>query len=365
MHAAWPVSFNVGLAGFRPQLAGLRRLLDLAADVPFRRPARLLFTGSVSSAFNMPAGSVVPEGPLAELAYAAPTGYARSKLVGERICDRAAAAAVAADHKGKLPAISINGGADEDSATHSHVAVIRTGQLSADTEHAIWNEKEAIPLLVRGGAQVGALPRIGNQQDRCQWMPVDTAAQAITELAARMKPASSGPPSGGVSWADDVDGGKGHGNGGDGGDRRPAPEPPSSAALFYHLVAPHAFSWNRDFLPAVRAAGLLRFDEVGLPEWLARLRARAAGLGDGAEVRLPAVQLAEYYAATYHSHEADQGGPEQADGRAGLTWSIGRACAHSEAVRTCPRAVESGRVDSMVRNWLEADGTLGAGREGG
>ncbi|KAK7955093.1 NRPS-like enzyme [Apiospora saccharicola] len=341
VHAAWPVNFNIGLASFRPQLAGLRKLLDLTADVPFQKPARLLLTGSVSAAFGMPAGSTVPEGPISEFTYAAPTGYARSKLVGERICERAAAAATV-HNKGKLPATSING--DSNITASSHVAVIRVGQVSADTEHGIWNEKEAIPLL-----------------GRCEWMPVDTAARAMTELAARMKPVSLATQANGLKVAKDADGEKDDGNGEN--SYHPVSEAlSSSSALFYNLVAPHHFSWNEDFLPAVRASGLLRFDEVELPEWLARLRRRAGELGDEAEAQLPAIQLAEYYATTYAEKEEDKV-PEQGGG-AGLTWDVGRACEHSEAVRTCPRAVEAGLVAKMVRNWLEADGMIAVGQEG-
>lgn len=362
MHAAWPVNFNIGLASFRPQLAGLRRLLDLAADVPFQKPARLLFTGSISAAFRMPAGSTVPEGPLAGLAYAAPTGYARSKLVGERICERAAAAAAATvNDKGKLPAISINGDGDGDA--FPHVAVIRVGQISADTEHGIWNEKEAIPLLVRGGAQVGALPRLGG---RCKWMPVDTAARAITELASRMKPGSSSPHPNGVKGKEShVENGVARENSSDNGSVAKASSSSSSsssAALFYNLLAPHHFSWNEDFLPAARASGLLRFDEVALSEWLTRLRAWADELGDEAEARLPAIKLAEYYATAYAEKKEDvANGAKTSSSSAELTWDVGRACAHSESVRTCPRVVNGVLVDKMVRHWLEADGTLESG----
>ncbi|KAK8041417.1 hypothetical protein PG994_014424 [Apiospora phragmitis] len=370
VHAAWPVNFAIGLASFRPQLAGLRRLLDLAREVPFRRPARLLFTGSVSAAFGVPAGSAVPEGPLADWGYAAPTGYARSKLVGERMCELAAAAAAAAQEtattlgKGKLPISASNDGDDggnlaangpDGAATSPHVAVVRVGQISADTEHGIWNEKEAIPLLVRSAAQVGALPRLGPRQGRCEWMPVDTAARAILELAARMnKNGTKGLGNGGVEkeklHADDDDS---HSNGS-------TALASASAASFYNLVAPHHFSWNDDFLPAVRASGLLRFDKVDLAEWLARLWARAAELGAEAEQRLPAVKLAEYYEHSFMAEE-DEGDKETSEQQrsAGLlTWEIGRACAHSEALRLCPQVIEAGLVPKMVRNWLEVDGTL-------
>ncbi|KAK8855159.1 NRPS-like enzyme [Apiospora arundinis] len=438
VHAAWPVNFHLGLASFRPQLAGLRRLLDLAADVPFRRPARLLFTSSIAAAFGMPRGSRVPEGPLAELRYAAPTGYARSKLVGERICEQAAAAAALRDedegfytHKessaggvGLNPFLSVfryllgqgAGGDKGRSGSRSadapattpppHVAVLRVGQISADTEHGIWNAKEAIPRLVQSATQVGALPRLGERQGgRCEWMPVDTAARAILELAAHMKgyPSSSPPAycspstssssfflsvfrsilgwgtarngsfksklpilpsysyphqSIGVSVEDTsvirlekvvigVDSGE--------NDRHTNNDKSATAttatALIYNLVAPHHFSWNDDFLPAVRASGLLRFDEVDLPEWLARLRSRAVELGVEAEARLPAIQLVDYYEATYMEGK-DSGAKE---GNASLTWDVGKACAHSEAARTCPQVVEAGLVPKMVRNWLAAD----------
>lgn len=438
VHAAWPVNFHLGLASFRPQLAGLRRLLDLAAGVPFRRPARLLFTSSIAAAFGMPAGSRVPEGPLAELRYAAPTGYARSKLVGERICELAAATVSDEDtgsytHKdnfeggaGLNPFLSVfrfilgRGARTDQSRSGSrsavapattplpHVAVLRVGHISADTEHGIWNAKEAIPRLVRSAAQVGALPRLGERQGgRCKWMPVDTAARAILELATHMKgvPSSSPPPyrspssstsssfflsvfrsilgwgptrngpfksklpilpsysypqqSIGVNVEEagvirlekvviGVDSGENdrHTNNND-----KSAATLTASALFYNLVAPHHFSWNDDFLPAVRASGLLRFDEVDLPEWLARLRSRAVELGLEAEARLPAVQLVDYYEATYMEGK-DSGAKE---GNASLAWDVGKACAHSEAVRNCPQVVEVGLVPKMLRNWLAAD----------
>ncbi|KAK8030462.1 NRPS-like protein biosynthetic cluster [Apiospora arundinis] len=431
VHAAWPVNFHLGLASFRPQLAGLRRLLDLAAAVPFRRPARLLFTSSIAAAFGMPAGSRVPEGPLAELRDAAPTGYARSKLVGECICELAAAAAALRDedkgfytHKensaggvGLNPFLSVSGAGGEKPRSESrsaaapaspHVAVLRVGQISADTEHGIWNAKEAIPRLVQSAAQVGALPRLGKRQGgRCEWMPVDTAARAILELAAHMKgvpssppPSYRSPPSSTSSsfflsvfrsilgWgparngpfkskmpilpsysypqqsiglgAEDtsvirlekvvigVDSGENdrHTNNND-----KSAMISTASALFYNLVAPHHFSWNDDFLPAVRASGLLRFDEVDLPEWLARLRTRAVELGAEAEARLPAIQLVDYYETT-NMEGKDSGAKES---NSSLAWDVGKACAHSEAVRNCPQVVEAGLVPKMVRNWLAAD----------
>ncbi|KAK6855696.1 hypothetical protein PG995_007847 [Apiospora arundinis] len=412
VHAAWPVNFHLGLASFRPQLAGLRRLLDLAAAVPFRRPARLLFTSSIAAAFGMPRGSRVPEGPLAELRYAAPTGYARSKLVGERICERAAAAAMATvsdedkgsyTHKenpvesaGLNPFLSVfrfilgwgAGGDKGRSASRSaaapattpppHVAVLRVGQISADTDHGIWNAKEAIPRLVQSAAQVGALPRLRERQggtvrvDACGHRGTrDTGVgyayeRSLIAINGSFKskmpilPSYSYPHQSIRGGAEDtnvvrlekvvirIDSGD--------NDRHTSNNDKSATtstatALFYNLVAPHHFSWNDDFLPAVRASGLLRFDEVDLPEWLARLRTRAVELGAEAEARLPAIQLVDYYEATYMEGK-DSGAKE---GNSSLAWDVGKACAHSEAVRNCPQVVEAGLVPKMVRNWLAAD----------
>ncbi|KAK7965910.1 NRPS-like enzyme [Apiospora aurea] len=342
VHAAWPVNFNLGLASFRSQLAGLRRLLGLAAD----RRGRVLHAGRVGGA----------RGPLADLARAAPTGYAWSKLVGERICELAAAASMS---KGKAAISTSNGEGDGDDdgagSSQQHVAVLRVGQVAADTEHGIWNEKEAIPLLVRSGAQIGALPRFGKRPGRCQWMPADTAAQAVLDLAARMTSALK-PPNGVTKGPTGNEAGIEISVGDDSGSNGSTEPNVSSAALFYNLVAPHHFSWNDEFLPAVRASGVLRFEEVDLPEWLARLRTRAVELGDEAEERLPAIKLADYYERSYMEKDGEEDSGR--DSSAGLTWDVGRACAHSEALRTCPQVVKAGLVPKMVRNWLEVDGVL-------
>ncbi len=91
----------------------------------------------------------VPEARLELLEYAADTGYGRSKLVGERICEAAGASGAA-------------------------VGVLRVGQISADSVNGIWNEKEHVPLLVRSATEVKALPRLYGYEGRCEWMPVDT-----------------------------------------------------------------------------------------------------------------------------------------------------------------------------------------------
>jgi thioester reductase-like protein len=276
IHAAWPVNFNIALASFRPQIAGLRNFLDLASATP--SPARVVFVSSISAAFNIPPPASVPEGPFESLEYAAATGYARSKLVGERLCEAAGA----------------NGAA---------VGVLRVGQISADSVNGIWNDKEHVPLLVRSATEVKALPRLHGYEGRCEWMPVDTVAATVLQLADKLAPGTS----------------------------------------FYNIVPPHAFSWNDRFLPVLREAGL-EFEEVDLAEWLRRLRARADELGSAAEERLPAIKLADYYEETYGASAGGYGSK--------LKFENGRACADSVALKSCPELSEVAIVRKMLQHWL-------------
>ncbi|GAW21784.1 hypothetical protein ANO14919_113090 [Xylariales sp. No.14919] len=278
IHAAWPVNFNISLDSFRPQLAGLRNFLDLASKTPF--PARVVFISSISTGFNMPKPASVPEAPLESLEYAASTGYARSKLIGERICEAAGASGVA-------------------------VGVLRVGQISADSVNGIWNEKEHVPLLVRSATEVKALPRLHGYEGRCEWMPVNTVAATILQLADKL---SAG-----------------------------------AGTSFYNVTPPHEFSWNDRFLPALHEAGL-DFEEVDLAEWVKRLRASADALGSAAEEKLPAIKLVDYYETTY----GGTGGGRSSH----LKYDNDQACRDSSALRSCPELSQVTIVRKMLQHWL-------------
>ncbi|KAI1136211.1 acetyl-CoA synthetase-like protein [Hypoxylon sp. FL0543] len=281
IHAAWPVNFNVSLNSLVPHIAGLRNFLELSLRVPFKDPARLIFASSISTAFRMPTPATVPEGPIPSLHYAAATGYARSKLISERVCASAA-------------------------ATGAAVGVLRIGQISADTVNGIWNDKEAIPILVRSATEVGALPRLEGDHDICDWMPVDTVARTCLQLSEKL-------------------------------------DAKTGEASFYNVKPPHAFSWTKEFLPALRKAGL-DFEDVSLGEWLKRVRSRAAELGQAAEAKLPAVKLVDYYEETYGGLGVGPG--------AGLRFDIQKACRDSEALRLCPNVLDADLVPKMLHHWL-------------
>ncbi|CAK7226670.1 putative NRPS-like protein biosynthetic cluster [Sporothrix curviconia] len=316
IHAAWPVHFGLSASSFEPHIAGLHNLLQLSLHVPSRKPARVLFASSISAAFNVPrpdngeAAAIVPEGPLASLTDASlGMGYAQSKLVGERICEAAA-------------------------RQGANVSVLRIGQITGDTEHGIWNDREAVPLLVRSALELKTLPLLHGEKGRCEWVPVDVVAAACIEIALAMKGTASGAStpnkSNGVSNT----------NGTNGTSKAPADTP---KARYYNINTPHALSWNDEVLPAFAAAGL-DFSPVPLDEWLAALRARGEAIGaQDVGKRLPAFKLADHYEKTYGDVSSEGGH---------LRFSLDKARHDSPSLAACPNIAEAQLVGKYLKAWL-------------
>jgi thioester reductase-like protein len=154
IHNAWSVNFNMGVASFEGQVQATRNLIDLS----FASNARFFFVSSVSAAVR--SGSVVREAHVQHLTDAQETGYARSKLVGERLCLNASRAGLDA-------------------------RAFRVGQIVGDTRHGAWNATEAIPLMIRSAISFGALPALN---DTLSWLPVDDVARVIVELCHAPEP---------------------------------------------------------------------------------------------------------------------------------------------------------------------------------
>lgn len=148
IHNAWSVNFNMGVSSFENHIQGTRNLINFS----FESDARFFFVSSVSAAVR--SGSSVPESHLNHLTDAQQMGYARSKLVAERLCSQA--------HHAGLDA-----------------RVLRVGQIVGDTQHGQWNETEGIPLMIRSAVSMGALPTLN---DTLNWLPIDIVAQVVTEL---------------------------------------------------------------------------------------------------------------------------------------------------------------------------------------
>jgi len=131
IHAAWPVNFHINLAAFEPQIQHLQNLLALSLSTH----AQLFFCSSISAALATPSRTLIPEAFIDDFTQAMPSGYARSKLVGEEIVR-------AARHYG------------------ADAYVLRVGQIIGDTEAGVWSDGEAWPLIVRSAVALGVLPEL-------------------------------------------------------------------------------------------------------------------------------------------------------------------------------------------------------------
>lgn len=137
IHSAWAVNFNLGVRSFESQhIKGTHNLLHACLRTKTRRPARFYFCSSISAAAGTPLPATIEECHIAELAHAQAMGYARSKLVTEKMIQ-------AAGEKTGMVA-----------------SVLRIGQIVGDTDHGLWNTTEAIPLMLQTAKTLGALPAL-------------------------------------------------------------------------------------------------------------------------------------------------------------------------------------------------------------
>jgi thioester reductase-like protein len=137
IHSAWAVNFNLGVRSFEQQhIKGTYNLINLCLSTSTRLPAQFYFCSSISAAAGTPLPAVIAEAHIPEFAHAQNMGYARSKLVTERIVK------AAAEQTGMV------------------ATVLRVGQIIGDSKEGIWNTTEAIPLMIQSAATMGALPAL-------------------------------------------------------------------------------------------------------------------------------------------------------------------------------------------------------------
>ena len=216
IHCAWAVNFALPVQSFSPQLASLQHLINFSLSSPFSTPTRLLFCSSVGTAMATPSRDsrvMIPESPIQDLDHASPTGYARSKLVAERMIQNAV-------------------------ASGANATILRIGQIvpAKLTGSQLWNPNEMIPLMVRSALTTGALPETPGSSDACSWIDVDTLSNTILEI----------------------------------GDVGKLGENEVTSQLVYNLVHPRPFSWKDDFLPVLKLAGL-EFETTSWQSWLEKL----------------------------------------------------------------------------------------------
>lgn len=233
IHCAWSVNFNKQLSSFEADcIAGTKNLISLCLAVKAPKPASLSFCSSVSAVANTPGGftsEALPEG----FSFAQGIGYAQSKLVTEIICSRARA------------------------ETGIDARVLRVGQIVADSVHGIWNDTEAIPLMLQAATTIGALPALDESP---RWLPVDDVAETILDISLSTN---------------------------------------AENRTFFNVVNPETFHWTRDLLPAMTAAGV-EYDQVEQREWIRRLRASNPDPAVN-----PTIKLVEFFAGKYERDATD------------------------------------------------------------
>lgn len=309
VHNAWPVNFNLGLAAFRPQFAGLVNLFSLAAGTTLDHNVRVVFTSSVSAVGGLAAGldRPVPEKVFTSLDTPSPNGYARSKFLSELLCD-AAARRLGLD-----------------------TVVLRVGQVAGAVRRpgGEWNRTEWLPSLVMGSRDMGCLPdNLGPQFSEVDWVPSDVLADVLADLAL----SQSGPEPG------------------------PEPQGPSDheagAARVFTLRNPRTTSWE-SLLPTIvkgiKAPGGSDLGPVVVtpPEWLARLSdAEQQATGDNTGSSNPALRLLEFYRNSLWG------------GSSGLQRSqlmaIDASLARSETLRDL-QAVNPDWMRKWVGEWMATD----------
>lgn len=154
IHNAWPVNFNIPVRSFLSSIAGVRHLVDLAADAPHH--PHITFVSTIGTTALHP--SPIPETPLP--LSAAYLGYGQSKSVSSAILD-------AAREKGV------------------ESAIVRSGQIAGPLSAAgQWNTKEWFPTLVKSSIGMGLLPdQLGNMGGRVDWLPVEAVAGTVLDVS--------------------------------------------------------------------------------------------------------------------------------------------------------------------------------------
>ena len=319
IHSAWAVNFNLGARSFEAQhIRGVHNLINICLRSHLPEPVKFFFCSSVSTASGTPKPASIPERTVQDLHHAMKTGYGRSKLVAERITTAAA------------------------KATGMQARVLRIGQLCGDTRAGIWNDTEAIPLMIRSALNVGALPALEEQPS---WLPVDVCAEVCVQLAMgesgkASETSASKQTNGGTNSHAHEDG---------------------DADLVYHVLNPQTFSFRNDLLPTLQRLSQQKgsryppFSVVSPAEWLERLAA-----SESDPTKNPSIKLLDFWKGKYGSAKAaataaaEEGVAEalSADESAGLTFETTRTAQDCALLGTVRDPVSEGLMEKYVEAWM-------------
>lgn len=296
IHTAWPVNFNLPLSSFESHIKGLHNLLQFSLSVRLPFPAAIFFCSSVSTALGA-SSPEIHETPINDLHSALEMGYGRSKLVGEHIVSNA--------RKSGARAYSL-----------------RIGQVSGHSKLGLWNDSEALPLMIRSALTLKALPELDTT---CAWLPVDKLADSIIEIAATCAdttPPSSPRSNNNSSYTDEND-----------------------DDTVYNLCNPRTFTWP-SLLATLRENGF-EFETVPFHTWLQMLHDSEAR---GEEQVNPAVKLTGHYEAMFGQSPASSPSEPQCQQKRFLTT---KAEKDSETLRNGKLGViEDGILGCYAKDWL-------------
>ena len=262
------------------------------------RRKTLAFTSSVSTCLGPGhASSTVPEQPIgSDPTVALSTGYAQSKYIVERLTQLAC------------------------KTLSQKVVLLRVGQLCGSTATGHWNTSEMWPIMFATSfhPRMKCVPMLEGQ--RVDWIPVDVAAVAVTELllSSHLTSASASP-------------------------QRQEEEKYS----VHNIVNPKSISWAElvHMLQAIRtqSGDAEDMQQVSMREWTARLSSLSTSISPD---QLPGLKLLLFFENMAESAEQES-----------KVFETGRSEGLSGALRECrPFCEEWLRRNVMV--WREV-GFLG------
>ncbi|ETS77458.1 hypothetical protein PFICI_11332 [Pestalotiopsis fici W106-1] len=263
IHNAWPVNFNLNLAAFRPQLAGVVNLFALAAAAAAAaKHVHVVFISTVGAVAARPADAgPAPEHIPESLDAPVPNGYGRSKLLSEKLCEAAAQHLSGHDH-------------DDHGIVTTSIA--RVGQVSGAADvPGLWSPREWFPSLIMSSVHLGCVPdHLGVFSD-IDWMPSDLLSNVVADIATRNLRDGDETGSGGSSSGAD-------------------------SAVVFNLRNPRTTTWEA-LIPIVKDVARERCGRelavVSPTEWLERLQKSANEEDESAAsvAANPAVKLLSFY----------------------------------------------------------------------
>ena len=253
VHSAWAVNFNFPIDSFaETHIYGVRQTIDFSSQSTKAAVIFFLSCDSTVKGFTKYSKTSVPESMFDSWNTSLSSGYAKSKLIAERLLALAAQSGVRS-------------------------VIYRIGQIAGPTtEQGEWNKHEWIPSVIASSKYLGKIPSSLGPMDRIDWIPVNIVSQILLELL-RTTEAETNWPMGRTIESKKV--GESNRN-----DEQTSP-------TVYHVTNPHTIEWS-DLLPCIHVhfPGLA---VVPLSEWVKSLRESTNHLQDLSQN--PAAKLLSFF----------------------------------------------------------------------